>query len=195
MNFVKIQTMFRKLYHLGGLAFPVIMFIFTRQIAVYTSGVLFLLVLLFDMFRLQWKEFNLLIIKKLPIRFKKKEIKNFSGSPFFLGGVFLTLLFFKPQYAFGGIIYLSIGDLSAVTIGKNFGRIKIFNKTLEGTLAFFVATIIFMLLLKSFGLLDLNVLSIVIGAFVCAIVELLPINVDDNFTIPLVGAFVLKLLG
>jgi glycerol-3-phosphate acyltransferase PlsY len=186
--------MFRKLYHLGGLTFPILL-LFSRTLALYASGILFVIVLLFDMFRLQWKELNLLVIKKLPIRLKRKEVNSLSGSPFFLGGVFLTLLLFSPEAAFGGIIYLCIGDLSAVTIGKNFGRIRIFEKTLEGSMAFVLSTIIVLLALKYFGVIHLSTLGVVVGAVVCAVVELLPINIDDNLTIPISGAFILKLLG
>lgn len=187
--------MYRKLYHLGGLIFPIIMVVFSRKAAIYSCGILFLLVLLFDMFRLQWKELNLLIIKKLPIRLKRKEIKGLTGSPYFLGGCFLALLLFKPEYAAGGIIYLSIGDMSAVLIGSKFGKTKIFNKTLEGTIAFFVSTIAVMLVLRFFGILYLTTTGIIIGAIICAVVEVLPIHVDDNLTIPVVGAFILNLFG
>ena len=187
--------MYRKLYHLGGLIFPIIIILFSRKIAIYTSGTLFILVVLFDMFRLQWKELNLFIIKKLPIRFKRKEVKNISGSPFFLGGCFITLLLFKPEYAIGGIIYLSIGDMIAVAIGKNFGKIKIFNKTLEGTLAFALSTLLLMMFLKYFGILNLKTTAIIMGSVISAIVEVLPLKIDDNLTIPLTGALALKLFS
>ncbi len=187
--------MFRKLYHLGGLIFPLILILFSRRIAIEVCGVLFILVLIFDLFRLQWKEFNLLIIKKLPIRFKKKELKNFSGSPYFLGGCLLTLVLFQPEYAIGGIICLSIGDLSAVTIGRNFGRIRIFNKTLEGTLAFMVDAAITLFIVRYFGIINLPTTAIISAAVITAVVELLPIKIDDNLTIPIIGALVLKLLS
>ena len=104
-------------------------------------------------------------------------------------------MLFNREAAFCGIIYLCIGDLSAVTVGKNFVRIKIFEKTLEGSLAFAVSTIIVLFLLKYFGVVHLSTLGIVVGAVVCAVVELLPINIDDNLTIPLTGAVILKFLG
>lgn len=187
--------MYRKLYHLGGLIFPAIMILFSRKAAIYSSGILFLLVLLFDMFRLQWKEFNLIVIKKLPIKFKRKEVKSLTGSPFFLGGCFLTLLLFEPEYAIGGIIYLSIGDMCAVIVGKNFGKIKIFKKTLEGSIAFVVSTILIMMLLNFYGILNLSIIGIITGSFICTFVELLPVRIDDNLTIPIAGAFILKLFG
>lgn len=191
-----LNIMFRKIYHLGGLIFPVILLLFKRNIALYISGILFVLILIFDMFRLQYKEFNLLIIKKLPIRLKRKEVKSLTGSPFFLGGVFLTILLFELEYAIGGIIFLCIGDMAAVTIGKNFGRIKIFSdKTLEGTLAFVVSTILAMILIKSFGIINIKLNTIIIGAFFCAIIESLPWKIDDNLTIPIAGAFILKILS
>ncbi|MFC2062059.1 diacylglycerol/polyprenol kinase family protein [Elusimicrobiota bacterium] len=187
--------MYRKLYHLCGLIFPLLVVVLSRKVSIYISGSLFVIVLVFDLFRLQWKEFNLLIIKRLPIRFKRKEVKSISGSPYFLGGVFFTLLLFDPVYAAGGIIFLSIGDLSAVVIGKRFGKIKIFDKTLEGAFAFALSTLIVLLLLKYFGVLNLNITGIIAGSVICAAVELMNPGIDDNLLIPLVGAFVLKILG
>jgi len=188
--------MFRKLYHIGGLLFPVILILGSKRIAVYISGVLFIIILIFDMFRLQWKELNLLIIRKLPIKLKRKEVKSLTGSPFFLGGCFLTILMFRPKYAIAGIIYLSIGDMLAVTVGRRIGRIRIFNKTLEGSLAFAVSTSLFLILLKTTGIKYISELSyfqIITGSIICAILEVLPIKIDDNLTIPIVGAAVLQL--
>lgn len=187
--------MFRKLYHLGGLIFPALLFLFSKKVALYTCAVFFVIILLFDMFRLQWKELNLLIIKKFPIRFKKKEVKNLSGSPYFLGGCLLTLLFFSSPYAIGGIVFLSIGDMSAVLIGKNFGRIRIYGKTLEGAVAFAVSTAVALLLLRNYQIIDLNISGIIISSIICAIIELLPLKIDDNLIIPIVGASLLKIFG
>jgi len=190
--------MFRKLYHIGGLLFPLLLALGLKRVAVYVSGILFIIILIFDMFRLQWKELNLLIIRKLPIKLKRKEVKSLTGSPFFLGGCFLTVLFFRPEYAMAGIIYLSIGDMLAVTVGRRIGRVRIFKKTLEGTLAFAISTSIFIILLKTAGIRYISTLSyfqIITGSVVCAVVEVLPIKIDDNLTIPIVGAALLQFLG
>lgn len=188
----------RKIYHIAGLLFPIIMAVFSKKTALYASGTLFLGILFLDALRLEWKGFNLWILKKLPLMFKAQEVKRISASPYYLGGVFFTLLLFDPATATGGIIFLSVGDLAAVTIGRNFGRIRLFHKTIEGTMAFAISTIIVLSLLKVFGILYVGALSykaIVIGSVLCAILEILPLEIDDNLTLPIVGAFILKLLS
>jgi dolichol kinase len=187
--------MFRKLYHLGGLIFPVLLFSVSRNAAIYTCGGLFLLVLFFDLFRLQWKELNFIVIRKLPIKFKRKEVRNISGSPYFLGGVFLTLVLFKPEVAAGGIIYLSIGDMAAVTVGKKYGKIKIFKKTLEGSVGFVIASTCVLLIFNLLYPFNLSMPGIIAGAVICAVIEVLPLRIDDNLLIPIFGAFILRLLG
>ena len=188
--------MYRKLYHLGGLIFPVILLVFSRRVAIYTCGLLFIIITTFDLFRLQWKELNLLVIRKLPIRLKKKEVKGMSGSPYFLGGCLLTLILFKPVSAIGGIICLSIGDMAAVTVGKTFGRIKIAGeKTLEGTSGFIFFTLLIMFALKHFGVIGFPAVGMIAASVISACVELIPWKIDDNLTIPLTAALVLNFFG
>ncbi|MFW6134011.1 MAG: diacylglycerol/polyprenol kinase family protein [Elusimicrobiota bacterium] len=184
--------MYRKIYHISGLIFPLIIILFSKKEAVYVSGLLLLLILLFDIVRLNWDNFNKWVFDKIGFMFKQDEFKKMSGSPFFLGGVFLALVLFEYQSAIGGIIYLSIGDTAAVSIGESVGKIKIFDKTLEGTVGFLVSSVIAIGAIKVLGVVDFGLLTIFIGGLLCAIVELVPMRIDDNLVIPLIGAAVLK---
>ncbi|MEA3507283.1 MAG: hypothetical protein U9R36_07345, partial [Elusimicrobiota bacterium] len=129
--------------------------------------------------------------------FKPREFHSFSGSTYFSAGVFLTLLFFKADIAAAGIVYLSLGDMAAVTVGEKYGRISFAGKTIEGSAAFVTVTFIAVSLLNISGIFDINFSypAIFAAAIICAAVELFPLKIDDNFILPIVGAAVLKLLS
>jgi len=187
--------MFRKFYHLLGLIFPILLIIFSRKFALYAAGAAFVVSFAFDFIRLTFRSVNKHIFREIGFMFKPREKRTISGSPYFLAGVFITMLLFDPVYATGGIIFLGVGDASAAVIGSRFGRVPIRDKTLEGSLAFVVSTVIVLLVLKYAGVLPLKIPGIIAAAVVCSLVELFPLEVDDNFLLPIVGGLVLTLLG
>ncbi len=187
--------MHRKLFHLSGLVFPVIAALFSVKAALAVSGSFLFLITSFDAVRMVSPGFNSRVFSAFRPFFKPGEYSSFSGSPYFMGGVFFSLLLFEPGAAAGGIIYLSIGDMSAVLIGERFGKHKLFGKSLEGSAGFIVITFLVLSGLSYSGVLDIGILPALAGSVVCAAVELLPLKVDDNLLIPLAGSGVLAALG
>jgi dolichol kinase len=89
------------------------------------------------------------------------------------------------------VLVLALADPAAATVGRRFGRVKLFaNRSLEGSAAFFVVAFLAALaVIGNYGpeMLSLGSASIVAGvaALVGTLVELFTRGVDDNFTIPL----------
>ena len=187
--------MYRKLYHISGLVFPLIMALWSRQAALLVSGSFLLLIVIFDAARLASEAFNRLVFRLIPFMFKPREVSTLSGSPYFMAGVFLSLLLFDPHAAAGGIIYLSLGDMTAALAGERYGKTVMFGKTLEGAAAFAAATFLAVSALSLAGVLELSLAGIAAGALICAAVELIPLGIDDNLLIPLAGSVTLALLG
>jgi glycerol-3-phosphate acyltransferase PlsY len=71
-------------------------------------------------------------------------------------------------------------------VGKGIGRVRIFGKTLEGSLAFLVSSLLIVWVYP-----DLNRLWGSLAALGSTLIELLPIRVDDNLTIPLVAGAIM----
>ncbi len=95
-------------------------------------------------------------------------------------GIFMVFMLFGKEPAMVSVVVLAVGDAFASLVGIRYGRTKIGNKSLEGTIAFFFST--FLVLLPFLGLWKAFLVCIF-----SAIVEALPINVDDNFSVPLVA--------
>ncbi len=118
--------------------------------------------------------------------FERKGVPPFYGSINFLLGSALAAALF-PEFAAVGMLAVGAGDAFSTVVGLNFGRTKIGGKSLEGALAFFVSSLI----------LCAQVLPIekaLTAALAGAVIELLPIRVDDNITIPLGVAGIISLL-
>ena len=89
-----------------------------------------------------------------------------------------------------GVMALGLGDPAAAFIGRKWGRHKlVHNRSLEGTVAFFVVAAIAITAVFSVFHADMSWTTRIGGALVAALVgalaELFSGSVDDNFSIPL----------
>ena len=80
----------------------------------------------------------------------------------------------------------------ATVIGEKFGRRIVFNKSLEGSLACLVLCLVIGIVMSRIS--SAMVLPVaIVGAVSATVVELLPIPIDDNLTIPLFSAGMMTL--
>ncbi len=170
--------------------FPLFYFFLGKRFVLILVGIVTLVFIVFDISRLTFKKFNLALLKSVVI--KQREIKVFSSMSLFLLACFIILLIFEKEIAILAISFLIFGDLAAKCFGILYGRRNIFEKTLEGLLAYFVACILFGFLWSYF--LEISLLMIMTGAAVVAIAEILPIGIDDNFTVGLISASLMHLV-
>ncbi|MGZ4903239.1 MAG: diacylglycerol/polyprenol kinase family protein [Halobacteriota archaeon] len=110
------------------------------------------------------------------------------GALTFFVGTLAAVLLFSPFVAAVSILVLAIGDAAATIAGYYAGKHSIVgNKTLEGTLAFFVSTGIVL----AFFLAPVAAISI---ALVTAILELVtPSYIDDNLILPVATGILLSI--
>lgn len=187
----------RPLFHfVGGMIFPVFYYFTERNIALYITFAAFVLIMIFEWLRRRYAAFNAWIIIYFGGFLKEKEKSSVTAMPSFVGGALLTIFFFEKPAAITALLFLTCGDVTAAVFGRKFGNNRVFGlKTLEGTLAFFTVVVLAGLLLKNYVFPHyLNSQSIIIGALLAAIVEVLPIPLDDNLTVPVCSGFILQLL-
>ena len=115
------------------------------------------------------------------------------GGPYVYTWVLLVaaLLAFRTPYAVVAVAQMAVGDGLADIIGRRFGRQKWFcnqEKSYAGSLAFVLgATVASVGLLRWLGF-PAPLAPLVAISVICALVEVLLTNVDDNVSVPLVGA-------
>jgi dolichol kinase/membrane-associated phospholipid phosphatase len=138
---------FRKLIHLSGIA---IIFLYLNVERIYIFLFMLSITLMFlisEIFRL--KKIYFPIIHEISNFCRKKEEKGFLLEPFFFGFSFCVLILLPTKLFLVGSLPLVIGDSFAGLVGHTFSRHKLsYNKakTLEGSLAFFVLTLISLLI-------------------------------------------------
>ena len=129
------------------------------------------------------------------LKFMMREdeaVGKITGATWVFVGAFLTVLLVIPKkYAILGLIFLSVGDTTAALVGMGFPMVRIGQKTLSGTLAGLAACCIAG---KALGL-DVSDLVIISGAAVAMIVELIPLPINDNVSIPLSAGLAMAVIG
>ena len=85
---------------------------------------------------------------------------------------------------------MSFADPCASLAGHYFGQFKIYTKTLEGSIAFFIIASTILIFFST------PYIDVIIVSSICTIAELFSkkIKIDDNFLIPVIGAILLFLL-
>jgi len=136
-----IQEFERKTFHLCGLLVPWIYHHmlrngFTQRHGIMLSGTITVAGWIFDICRVYipgGKRF-------MPLKniLRDDEQNHITGGCFFSLGCFVVILLFPPKIAICCHLWLVLGDMSAAIIGISFGRVKMGNKSLEGSTAMFV---------------------------------------------------------
>ena len=181
----------RKIVHLATLVVPV-GYTLTSEETVLTFLVpFFLCFLTVDLLRHFHSGLASLFRKYFFGRVLREEEKpTLMGSTYFLFSTILTILLFPKSIAIASLLILIVADTAAALVGRGIGRISIFGKTLEGSLAFFFSSLLIVWIYP-----NLNRFSGGLAALGATVIEILPIKVNDNLTIPLVAGAIMFFLG
>jgi dolichol kinase len=181
---VEIQ---RKIVHLLGLAIPIGYGLTSEETALEVILLLFLGFLFVDLLR-QFHGGTASLFKKYIYGkvLREEEKSRLMGSTYYLFSALLTILLFPKPIALVSLLILILSDTCAALVGKGIGKIPIFRKTLEGTLAFFFSSLAIVLIFS-----PTDPLSEILGALGATLIELLPIPLDDNITIPFVAGAIM----
>jgi len=183
----------RKLYHLfGGLTLLALYFVLGRDRAFMVYAVLLAVVLIFEVTRLTVPGVNTIILEHFGSFIRSSEENRITGTAPYILGVGLTLFLYHQNIAAAAVCFLAFGDVAATTVGERWGRTKIGQKSLEGSIAFAVVSVISGSLLTFIGL-PVTPGLIIAGAIIAAGVEIIPQPINDNLLIPLVAGGAMEL--
>lgn len=182
----------RKAIHYTASLIPLLYyFFFERRTALVILGIISVVILVAEVSRMLIPALSSLYLRIFGWMIREHEAKNsLTGATFVFIGSFLTIFFFPREIATTVLLFLTVGDPTACLFGMSFGKIKIFNKTLEGTLAFVVSSFIATIWVPG---IPLHVKFA--GVITAAAVELLPKKFDDNIAIPIISGIIISLLG
>jgi diacylglycerol kinase (CTP) len=146
--------------------------------------------------RLRFPKLNAYAIKAMGPVMRKHEIDKMSGTPFYIGSVLLAIVIFPKSIAILSILFLAIGDPMSSIFGLTWGHksYRFANgKSLIGTAAGMgVCSLITFLYLMFTGVTLFPSLCIALAAGLAGGgAEMIPLEIDDNFSIPLVSGLAL----
>lgn len=178
----------RRLFHLiTGLALVLILAYSDRTKGILLILSLFIVTIIIETIRLRLPEVNRLFFHYFHSLLRGEEEKKLTGTPYFLGGVLLSILLFDADIALFSITILTVSDPAASTIGKRWGRYRIKGKSLEGSMTFFISTMAVGLILQRLWP-GLPATVLIAGAVTGTLTELLSTKINDNLLIPLTAA-------
>ncbi len=192
--------LFRKVWHMTmGLLIAIIYLSGMRATTgVMILGALFAFSLTVELIRLRVPSINEKVVRFWCPVMRSCEVNRISGVPYYLLAALLAVGIFPKPVAVLSILYLAVGDpiasLSGILYGKH--SIRFSNgKSLIGTLGGIIACfMVGMIYLKSLSLPQSQTLAIaLVGGLAGGLAEHLPLETDDNFSIPIVSGFVLWL--
>ncbi|MBN1754609.1 hypothetical protein JW877_00210 [bacterium] len=180
----------RKSIHFLVLAIPLGYYFLPKSTVLLIILPLTIIALIFDLVRLVHIPFWRWLQKFMYDIYRKHEYTKIAGSTYILLGATLTVLLFNKYIAILVLSFTVLADTSAALIGKKWGKHKFLtNKTVEGTMAFLLTSLLIALIVPNLPL-DIKLMACCIAT----IIEAMPSFIDDNITIPLIAGGIIQLL-
>ncbi len=194
MNRSLKKEVIRKSVHMTSVLIPIFYMLTDFSTSIIIFIIILNLCLIFDLLRLRVLKDssifkNLINITGISSIFREHENERISGASYLLLGAVICITFVPKIIFVMAFFILAVADSAAALIGKTYGKYKIREKTLEGTCAFFIASIFAVfptaILYNNTNLQFIAVLlvSIIITTF--AELYLASRMLDDNLIIPL----------
>jgi dolichol kinase len=186
----------RKLIHLFSLSIPITYYFISRLDALLILSILTFVVITIDLLRYYSPTIAKIFYSIFGFLLRKHEKDNnkkaLHGASYVLLSATICVLIFPKIFFLTAFGILIISDSMAALVGRKFGKHKLFRKSLEGTLAFFISAIIVVLITpKTTG----DSYEYLIGFFAAgaaAIVENISYGwIDDNLSIPITIGFIM----
>jgi len=204
----------RKLLHiLSGSLIPAGIFYLPQipgappRIAQIILGILLFLSMLVEIIRLKAPQIQKLFFSMAGSMLRSSEKKEFTGATYIFASAFLcSIIFFnEPHISFIVISLFILGDAVAALVGISIGKIKIGKKSLEGSLACFLLSLLLLFAVYPYipGLLDIwggaiHPIIAIVAALSTTIFELFPIKItktftiNDNLTVPIITGLLIR---
>lgn len=186
----------RKTLHLLALVIPLGMWLLGMPAALYVLGVCATIAVAADVTRAVSPVFNEWIRWIFGPLMRKKELPEtgtgiiLNGATCVLVGALLLALIFPLRVAVPVLTMTMLADAAAALVGRGLGRHTWgkLSATVEGSAAFVVTGVTVMALFPA-----LAFVPAAASVLVAAVVEALPLPVNDNIRVPLVAAAVLMI--
>ena len=184
----------RKIYRIGaGIVFPVLYYfspnkIIVEMLLLYLLGIMTTLEVMRYISPSLWR-----VVAEHSKGILKVRQGMITGTTALLISNIIVIALFNKQVAIVSLTYMLFGDTASAIIGTKYGKVKIGDKTLEGSLAFFITTMVIALIFFQWTGIRIHLLILIFGAIAATVTEALPIEINDNLTVALAAAIVMQI--
>ncbi len=184
------QELLRKGIHLFSLSIPIIYIFVTREFALSILVPLALLAVAIDLLSQRRNIVRKWLFKIFGRILRSHEIRGgfvLNGASWVLISAVICVFVFPKAIFVPAFSILIISDSTAALIGRKFGKTGFMEKSLEGSIAFFISAILVIFIISYALQMPWTFLVVgIIGAFFGTISEAASktLKVDDNLSIP-----------
>jgi dolichol kinase len=192
VDFLSIEAeLKRKVIHLSCVILPLLYYFYlNREQIIILCSTISILFLIAEILRFRHRESGVLFQKIFsPLLREKEKNKHITGATYLFFSATVTFIIFRKEIAIPAVMILTIADSFAAIVGKMTDSAKFFDKSLAGSLTFFlISMMIFYLLVPELGWMTPVI------AFLVTLIEALPLPINDNPLISLSTGFMLYLV-
>lgn len=178
---------YRKVIHVASAALPALVWILPRPAALALLGATAGAALAIEAARRYIRPFRYAFLRGTRYLLRARERAGLSGATWMAIAYLVAAIVFPLPVAVAAMLYNAFGDGLAAMVGKRWGRHRIpGGKSIEGAAAGFAANFFVGLAVPGIPL-----PAALIGGAAAALLEILPIPIDDNVVVTLGGGVVL----
>ncbi len=112
-----------------------------------------------------------------------EQRRKITGATYLFTGLALVVILYPKTAAIPAALFLTLADPAAAIAGRRLGSDQWMGKTIEGALAFYLTASAIVLVLTDYSWAGLFV------ALAAAIIEFLPLGLDDNILVPVISGY------
>jgi dolichol kinase len=190
---------FRKFIHISSSVIP-LAYYFSDKVTILSILIPILVaMLLVEMLKYRVEFIYNIYVKTFSFMLKDHEVDRklirMNGASWVLLGDVFCILFFPKLIAITGMLILSLADSLSAVFGRLYGGKHVVpDRTIAGTLVFFIVSLIISFLTPKYFY-SLKEYSLYVAmAAVTTIADFIKLPVDDNFAIPVISSGVLYVL-
>jgi len=183
----------RKAIHLSSISIPVIYYFITREIALLLLVPLFAGFFLVDLLKNFYPPVAKWYHSTFDAMLRTHELEEkpyLNGATYITMGALLLVLFFPKIIVIASFAMVSVSDTFAAIIGKAFGKHRFGEKSVEGSIAFFLASLGIVAVVPELNIFIGLVMAITATVTEAFMVRIGNYKIDDNLSIPIVSASV-----
>ena len=189
-EFLSNREILRKIFHTLTCIFPLSLYYYGKDVCLLYFFLAGLSFIFFDIARQKSSRIKSIYNYFFSIVTRDYEHKGLTSASYICFSIICVTFFFNEKIAIVSLLIVGLSDPLASLCGAYFGKLKIYDKSLEGSITFFLVSAV---ILMSFSF---SYLEVIIVALLCTTVELFSnkIKLDDNLLIPFTASITLFFL-